>query len=132
MKADLSVSLGVSVHRNTLSMGCTVALLLQAAYLGTAYTIMVSQVLCLTIFCLGYIYPDCKGSFRRQAVVPALLVVSLPVFFTKILAPTLPGEDLLVMSVCPFKFRLALSGVLLLQIVLAAVVQLIMIKRRSA
>ena len=126
------MTLGVSSHRNALSVGWTSGLLLQAAYLGTAYTIMVSQVFCLTIFCVGYIYPDCKGSFRRQTVVPALIVVSMPVFFFKILEPTLLGEDLLVMSACPFEFRLALSGVLLLQIVLAAVVQLASIRRRSA
>ncbi|KAL3140952.1 hypothetical protein ABBQ32_005476 [Trebouxia sp. C0010 RCD-2024] len=102
------------------------------AYLGTAYTVMVSQILCLAICSLGYIYPDCKGSFKRMAVLPILIFVSMLVFFFKILEPTLLGGDLLVMSVCPFKFRLALSGVLLLQTVLTALVQLVVIRCRSA
>lgn len=113
-------------------VGSILDLLLQVAYLGTAYTVMVAQILCLAICSIGYIYPDCRGSFKRMAVLPTLIVVSILVFFFKILKPTLLGEDLLIMSVCPFEFRLALSGVLLLQFVLAAVVQLVVIRRRSA
>ncbi|KAL3153008.1 hypothetical protein ABBQ38_012035 [Trebouxia sp. C0009 RCD-2024] len=104
----------------------------QVAYLGIAYTVTVSQILCSAICSVGYIYPDCKGSFKRMAVLPTLIVVSMLVFLFKILKPTLLGEDILVMSVCPFEFRLALSGVLLLQFVLTAVVQLVVIRRKCA
>lgn len=101
------------------------------AYLGIEYTITISHTMCLAILSISYIYPDCKGSSRRQAVAPALVVLGMIVFFVKILQPTILGEDLLTMGVCPFHFRLAFSGALLLQFVLVAVLQIAVIRRRS-
>lgn len=105
----------------------SVDVLLQMASLGTAYTLMVSQALYLAMFALGSTYPHCTGSSWRQAVAPACILFFMLVLFLDILMPHTIGHDLFAMSTCPFTFRLALSGFLLLQFVVAATVQVIAI-----
>lgn len=118
------------------STGCgslsKISVALQAASLGTAYTLMVSQTLLMAMICLGNTYPHCKGSSWRQTVAPALITIFLLLLFFEILQPTRLGHDLFVLSQCPFSFRLALSGFLLLQYVTAVAGQVYFIRRSKS
>lgn len=104
----------------------------QEAILGTALTIAVAQLVFTAALCLGNTYPHCRGSGWRQAVLPAIIAIFMLLLTVETLQPSLLGNDLLSLGVCPFRFRLSLFGVLATESLGLAALQVCIIKRKVA
>ena len=100
----------------------------QEAILGTALTIAVAQLVFTAALCLGNTYPHCRGSGWRQAVLPAIIAIFMLLLTVETLQPSLLGNDLLSLGVCPFRFRLSLFGILATEALGLAALRICIIK----
>ena len=109
-----------------------VLLLLQTPALATAVTLTISQLVLAAVACLANMYPHCRGHPWRQAVVPLLISIFVLVLSVEILDPAGLGNNILLLEVCPFRFRAGLLGVLLCQLLALSVLQVVATRRRLA
>jgi len=64
--------------------------------------------------------------------VPVLISIFVLLLSVEILDPVGLGNNILLLKVCPFKFRAGLLGVLLFQLLGVSGLQLLLIRRRLA